>query len=389
MDFETIRHKDEQYIEPIYARFQVGIAYGKGATLTDFAGREYIDFTSGIGVNIFGMNDEVWKEAVIAQLNKVQHACNLYYTQPQTELAELLCQKSGAKKVCFSNSGAEANECAIKAARKYNADKYGEGRRYEILVLNGSFHGRTMATLSATAQPAFHKYFTPFLDGFPSFDPDWQSFSAAVTDKTGAVMMELVQGESGVTLLDFDFVRKVEEYCKAHDILFIVDEVQTGNGRTGKMYSYQQFGVQPDIVTTAKGLGGGLPIGACLFFDKTEFVFHYGDHGSTFAGNPVCCAGGAAIVKRLDEDLFAEVTRKGWHIYTEMNKLSKVSKVSGMGMMIGIKTDKPARAVAERCIEKGLFVLTAHDKIRLLPPLNITDEELEKGLKILREVIEE
>ena len=389
MDFETIKHKDDEYIEPIYARFQVGIAYGKGATLTDFSGREYLDFTSGIGVNIFGMNDEAWKEAVTKQLNQVQHACNLYYTQPQTELAELLCQKSGARKVCFSNSGAEANECAIKAARKYNADKYGEGKRYEILVLNGSFHGRTLATLSATAQPAFHKYFSPFLEGFPSFDPDYDSFLSAVTDKTGGVMMELVQGESGVNLLDFGFVRQVEEYCKAHDILFIVDEVQTGNGRTGKMYAYQQFGVQPDLVTTAKGLGGGLPIGACLFFDKTEHVFHYGDHGSTFAGNPVCCAGGAAIVKRLDDELFGEVTRKGWHIYTEMNKLSKVSKVSGMGMMIGIKTDKPAREVAERCIEKGLFVLTAHDKVRLLPPLNITEEELEKGLHILREVIEE
>ncbi len=390
MDFETIKNKDNEYIEPTYARFQVGIESGFGATIKDFSGKEYIDFTSGIGVNAFGMNDEEWKRAVTAQICKVQHACNLYYTEPQTELAELLCAKSGAKKVCFSNSGAEANECAIKAARKYNSDKYGEGNRYEILVLNNSFHGRTLAALSATAQPAFHRHFAPFVAGFPSCDAnDYEGFLAAVTPKTGAVMMELIQGESGVRPLEKDFVQKVEKYCKEKDILLIVDEVQTGNGRTGKMYCYQNYGVSPDIVTTAKGLGGGLPIGACLFFEKTEFVFSYGDHGSTFAGNPVCCAGGASIVKRMDENLFVSVNKKGKYITEEIKKFKNVSAVSGMGLMIGVQTNKNAKEIVQKCIQKGLFVLTAHERVRLLPPLNISDAEIEKGLKILKEVIEE
>lgn len=390
MDFQTIKNKDIEYIEPTYARFQVGIESGNGATLTDFSGKEYIDFTSGIGVNAFGMNDEEWKKAISEQTGKVQHACNLYYTQPQVELAELLCEKSGAKKVCFSNSGAEANECAIKAARKYNSDKYGEGKRYEILVLNNSFHGRTIATLSATAQPAFHKHFTPFVEGFPACDAnDYQSFLNAVTEKTGAVMMELIQGESGVKVLDKEFVCRVADYCKQRDILLIIDEVQTGNGRTGKMYCFQHYGVQPDLVTTAKGLGGGLPIGACMFFEKTEFVFHYGDHGSTFAGNPVCCAGGVSIVKRLNDEMMNEVTEKGKRFIEEIRSMKNVSDVSGMGLMIGIQTNKNAKEIAQKCIEKGLFVLTAHEKVRLLPPLNISDTEIEKGLKILKEVIEE
>ena len=389
MDFQTVKQKDEQYIEHTYNRFQVGIKEGNGATLTDFSDKTYIDFTSGIGVNAFGMNDEEWKTAVTAQISKVQHACNLYYTQPQVELAELLCQKSCAKKVCFSNSGAEANECAIKAARKYNADKYGDGNRYEIIVLNNSFHGRTLATLSATAQDSFHKYFTPFVEGFPSVDADdFDGFLNAVTPKTGAVLMELVQGESGVRPLDKEFVKKVEKYCKEQDILLIVDEVQTGNGRTGSMYCYQNYGIAPDLVSTAKGLGGGLPIGACLFFEKTEFVFSYGDHGSTFAGNPVACAAGVSVVKRLNQELFDEVKRKGEYIVNALKNTKNVLGVSGMGLMIGIQTNKPARSVVQQCIEKGLFVLTAHDRVRLLPPLNITEAELEKGLKILMEIIE-
>lgn len=388
-DFEKIKKADETYIEPTYARFPIALKSGRGATLCDVEGKEYIDFTSGIGVNIFGVNDEAWKAAVKGQIDCLQHACNLYYTQPQTVLAELLCEKSGAKKVFFANSGAEANECAIKAARKYNADRYGEGVRSEIVVLNDGFHGRTMATLSATAQPQFHKHFAPFLDGFPSCEPTMESFLSVAGEKTGAVMMELIQGESGVRLLDADFVHAVARYCKEKDILFIVDEVQTGNGRTGKMYAYQQFGLSPDIVTTAKGLGGGLPIGACLFFDKTENVLSRGDHGSTFGGNPVCAAGAVSIVERLDEELFGEVTRKGWHLYSALKGTKNVQKVSGMGLMIGIKTIKPARAVAEECLKRGLLVLTAHDKVRLLPPLNIGEEEIEKGLKILKEVIEE
>lgn len=388
--FESIREKDDAYIEHTYGRFPVAFESGEGPILRDYAGREYIDFTSGIGVNIFGIADPEWKAAVTEQLGKLQHTSNLYYTKPQTELAQLLCEKSGASRVCFQNSGAEANECAIKAARKYNSDRYGEGKRYEILVLENSFHGRTVTTLSATAQPAFHRHFNPFTEGFRSFPADdFGAFERTVSEKTGAVMMELVQGESGVRLLDPGFIVQVAEYCREHDILLIVDEVQTGNGRSGWMYSYQAFGLRPDLVTTAKGLGGGLPIGACLFFEKTRDVFAPGDHGSTFAGNPVCCAGAVSVVRRIDADLLEGVNRKGWRLYAEIGKLRNVEKVSGMGMMIGIKTAKPARAVADRCLEMGLLVLTAHDRVRLLPPLNIDDGTLGKGLNILKEAIEE
>lgn len=258
MNFTEIEREDKEYISPTYNRFPMAIESGYGATITSSEGKKYIDFTSGIGVNIFGMNDKLWKEAVIAQLNKVQHACNLYYTQPQVELARLLCEKSGAEKVFFGNSGAEANECAIKAARKYSAMKYGDNRRYEIVTLENSFHGRTLATLAATGQDAFHKYFGPFPEGFSYAKPDFESVKEKITDKTCAVMMELIQGESGVHKLDENFVRQTIEYCQANDILFIVDEVQTGNGRTGYMYSYQGYGITPDIVTTAKGLGGGM-----------------------------------------------------------------------------------------------------------------------------------
>ncbi|MBP5242609.1 MAG: aspartate aminotransferase family protein [Clostridia bacterium] len=388
MNFEQIKNKDDEYIASTYARFQVALESGRGATLYGVDGKGYIDFTSGIGVNIFGVNDEEWKEAVTAQIGKIQHACNLYYTEPQTELAELLCQKSGAKKVFLSNSGAEANECAIKAARKYNSDKYGEGKRYEILVLNNSFHGRTLTTLSATAQPAFHKHFAPFVEGFPSCDVNFDSFLSSVTEKTGAVMMELIQGESGVNPLPRDFVEKVANYCKQHDILLIIDEVQTGNGRTGYMYAYQAYGIEPDLATTAKGLGGGLPIGACMFFEKTKDVFHFGDHGSTFGGNPVCSAGALSVVKRLDEKCFEAVSQKGWFISDAVSKFKGVKGVTGMGLMIGIQTEKPAKQIAAECIEKGLIVLTAHDRVRLLPPLTISQAEIEKGLKILKEVIE-
>ena len=357
MKFEEIKQRDKEYIEPVFNRFQVAIESGKNATLKDFDGKEYIDFTSGIGVNALGINDEEWKNAVIDQLGNIQHACNLYYTEPQTELAKLICQKSGAKKVCYANSGAEANECAIKAIRKYNSDKYGDGNRYEIVVLNNSFHGRTLATLTATAQPAFHKYFTPFVEGFPSCNAnDFDDFLNAVTEKTGGVMMELIQGESGVNVLDAEFVKKVEHYCKEHDILLCIDEVQTGNGRTGKAYCFQNYGISPDLVTTAKGLGGGLPIGACLFFDKTEFVYSYGDHGSTFIGNPVICAGGIAIMRRLSDKFLQEVNEKGDYITEEVRKFKGVQSVSGMGLMIGIKTDKDAKQIAIECIEKGLFV---------------------------------
>ncbi len=389
MNFEQIKEKDGKYIANTYSRFTLAIESGNGSTFKSVDGKEYIDFTSGIGVNIFGVNDGEWKSAVVEQLNNVQHACNLYYTKPQTELAEELCLRTGAKKVFFGNSGAEANECAIKCARKYNSDKYGEEKRYEIIVLKNSFHGRTLATLSATAQDAFHKHFGPFVDGFKEIDDDFESFKSAVSEKTGAVMLELIQGESGVHVSDKNFIKKVYEFCKLYDIIFIVDEVQTGNGRTGKLYAYENYGVVPDIVTTAKGLGGGLPIGVCLLFDKTEKVLSFGDHGTTFGGNPVATAGALNIVKRIDEKLLNSVVEKGEFVKNELSGVNNVIEVTGMGLMIGIKTSKNSKDIANKCLEKGLMVLTAHDRVRLLPPLNITKEELKKGINILKEVISE
>lgn len=390
MDFEKIEKKDKKYIAPTYNRFALAIESGEGATVTDASGRKYVDFTSGIGVNIFGMNDEAWKEAVTEQIGKVQHACNLYYTQPQTELAERLCKKSGAKKVFFGNSGAEANECAIKAARKYSALKYGDNKRYEIVTLTDSFHGRTLATLAATGQDAFHKYFGPFPAGFSYAKPDFESLKSKITEKTCAVMLELIQGESGVHVLDKSFVRQTIEFCQANDILVIIDEVQTGNGRTGYMYSYQAYGIMPDIVTTAKGLGGGLPIGACLLFEKAAAVFSCGDHGTTFGGNPAICAGALNVVKRLTEELFLEVRAKGEYLRTFISKMKGVEAVTGMGLMLGVavRSEKSARRLAEECLEKGLMILTAHDRLRLLPPLNITKAEMNEGLEILNGVLE-
>ena len=389
MKFEQIKQMDTAHIASTYRRFSVALECGEGATLTDTDGKQYVDFSSGIAVNIFGINDETWKNAVIAQLNKVQHTCNLYYTEPQVRLAELLCEKSGARKVFFANSGAEANECALKAARKYSFDKYGPDR-YEIVTLENGFHGRTLATLAATGQEEFHKYFGPVPGGFVYARPDFESVKEKITDKTCAVMMELIQGESGVHVLDKNFVRQITEYCQARDILVIIDEVQTGNGRTGYMYAYQGYGIMPDIITTAKGLGGGLPIGACLLFEKTKDAFGYGDNGSTFGGNPVACAGAVSIVERLNEELFLEVRAKGEYLRTFLSKMPGVEEVTGLGLMIGVRTNGKAsvREIAEKCVEKGLLVLTAHDRLRLLPPLTIKKTEMDEGLKILNEVME-
>ncbi len=384
MNKEQIFSDDKEYVAPTYARFKVAFEKGEGSRLYDTDGKEYLDCAAGIGVNIFGVGDDVWKEAVISQLNKVQHTSNLYYTAPQAELARLLCLKTGAKKVFFGNSGAEANECAIKAARKYGNTKYG---RNEIITLKNSFHGRTIATLTATGQDEFHKDFDPFLGAFRYAEPDMDGILKCYTDKTCAVMVECVQGESGVNVLDFGFLQELESFCRSRDILLICDEVQCGNGRTGRMYAYEHAGIHPDIVTTAKGLGGGLPIGACLLFDKCANVFTYGDHGSTFGGNPVACAGAVSIVKRLTDDLFMEVQGKGAYLKAHLSRIKNVRDVTGLGLMIGILTDKPAREVAEQCLEKGLIVLTAHNKVRLLPPLNISKDEMEQALKILNEVI--
>lgn len=389
MNFQDVKNKDTQFIAPTYNRFAVAISKGVGSTFTDVEGKKYIDFTSGIGVNAFGVNDEIWKNAVIEQIDSVQHACNLYYTLPQVRLAELLCEKSGAKKVFFGNSGAEANECAIKVARKYSALKYGDEKRYEIITLKNSFHGRTLATLTATGQDNFHKYFGPFLEGFVYAEPNFESVKERVTDKTCAVMLELIQGESGVNVLDKNFVTELEKYCKEKDVLLIVDEVQTGNGRTGSVYAFQNFEIQPDILTTAKGLGGGLPIGACLLFDKTETVFSFGDHGTTYGGNPVACAGAVSVIERLTDELMEEVRQKGEYIRKKIAEFPTVESVDGMGLMIGVrlKGEKTSREVAEECLKNGLLVLTAHEKVRLLPPLNITKREIDEGLKVLEGVL--
>ena len=387
MDKENIIADDGEYIANTYARYKVAFKSGNGALLYDFDGKEYIDCATGIGVNIFGVNDAEWKNAVKNQLDSIQHVCNLYYSQPQTLLAKALCKKTGARKVFFGNSGAEANECAIKAARKYGNTRY--GNRNEIITLKNSFHGRTIATITATGQDGFHKYFNPFLEGFKYAEPTMDGIIKRYTDKTCAVMVEVIQGESGVNVLNVDFLRELESFCRKHDILLICDEVQSGNGRTGYLYAYQAAGITPDIVTTAKGLGGGLPIGACLMFGKCGDIFGAGDHGTTFGGNPVVCAGALNIIERLTPDLLLEVQGKGAYFKQNLQHIINVIGVSGLGLMIGISTTKPARDIAARCLQKGLVVLTAHENVRLLPPLNITKEQINTSLKILNEVISE
>ena len=368
-----------------FSRFPVAIDRGEGATLYDTEGKRYVDFGSGIAVNIFGANDEKWKEAVIGQLSRIQHVSNYYYSEPQLDLAELLCFRTGAKRVFFANSGAEANECALKAARKYSFDKYGEGRK-KIISLNGSFHGRTLFTLTATGQQAFHRFFGPFVPEVVSVDANMQAVEKE-SENACAVIIECVQGESGVEALDKGFVRALRTFCDEHDILLICDEVQSGNGRTGKLYAYEHYGITPDIMTTAKGLGGGLPIGACLFFEKTEHTLKPGDHGSTFGGNPVCCAGAVSIVSRLTEDFLLEVQGKAEYLRAKLKGFDGVRRVTGLGLMIGLEVEKPAKEIAQNCLKRGLLVLTAHEKVRIVPPLNITKTEMDEGLTILREVL--
>jgi len=386
MNLSDIRRLDGAYMAETFSRFPVAIDHGQGATLYDTEGKKYVDFGAGIAVNIFGANDEMWKQAVIEQLNKIQHVSNLYYCEPQVKLAELLCDKSGAKRVFFANSGAEANECALKAARKYSFCKYGAGRS-KIVSLKNSFHGRTLFTLTATGQDEFHKYFAPFVEDVDYSVPNMKEMRRVADNRTCAVIIECVQGESGVEALDQDFVRDLRAYCTERDILLICDEVQCGNGRTGKLFAYEHYGITPDIVTTAKGLGGGLPLGACLFFDKTEHTLQPGDHGSTFGGNPVCCAGAISVVERLDRDFLFEVQGKSEYMRAKLKGFNGVKRVSGLGLMIGLETEESAKKVAQKCLEKGLLVLTAHQKVRLVPPLNITKTEIDEGLTILREVL--
>ncbi len=388
MDFQTAKQQDDAYIIHSYQRYPLLLTKGQGATVTDDSGKQYIDFTSGIGVNVFGFCDTQWINAVTAQLGKLQHTSNLYYTQPCIEAAALLCEKSGMKKVFFANSGAEANEGAIKAARKYSFLQYGKGRN-TIVALENSFHGRTMAALSATGQEAYHNFFFPFVEGFVFAKAnDMDDTLAKLTEDVCAVMLETVQGEGGVFALHPEYIKAVAQACKEKDILLIVDEVQTGIGRTGSFFSYQQFGIQPDLVSCAKGLGGGLPIGAVLFGEKTAEVFAFGDHGSTFGGNPVVCAGAVDILKRLDDLFLQEVQNKGKQCKEAISKMPHVTAVSGLGMMLGISLDMDSKPVIEKLMEHGLLVLSAKTKIRLLPPLCISQQELQAGLQILQDVLE-
>ncbi|MBO4869477.1 MAG: acetylornithine/succinylornithine family transaminase [Clostridia bacterium] len=382
-----LKELDGKYIAGTYKRFPVLAVSGKGSVITDETGKQYIDMGSGIGVTAFGIADDVWRKAVIDQIGRIQHASNLYYTEPCIKLAQMLCEKTGMKKVFFSNSGAEANECAIKAARKYASDKYG-AERCVIATLHNSFHGRTLTTLAATGQEHYHELFTPLTEGFVSFDAGDLSVPEKLCGegKLAAVMIECIQGEGGVIPLEAGFVKALAAFCEKNDVLLIVDEVQTGNGRTGKLYAYMNYGVTPDIVSTAKGLGGGLPIGAALLGQKCENVFSYGDHGSTFGGNPVSCAAALSVLSRLDDEFLAEVCRKSAYVFEALRGAPGVEDVVGMGLMIGIKTKKPAAQVVKECLEKGVLCLTAKDKVRLLPALNIDDGVLKKAVGIIKEV---
>lgn len=383
MKFNELKKEDKKYVANTYNRFDLGIKTGIGSKFIDFDGKEYIDFTGGIGVNVFGATDQIWKEAITKQINLLQHTSNLFYTEPCVRLAKLLCEKTKMDKAFFCNSGAEANEGAIKAARKYKKDKY------EIITLKNSFHGRTMATMSATGQDSFHKNYEPFLEGFKYATPNViEDLDKLLTNKTCAVMIEVIQGEGGVVPLDKEYCLSVQEFCIKHDLLFIVDEVQSGNGRCGYFYAYMAYGLKPNIVTTAKGLGGGLPIGAIIFDIKTSFIFGYSDHASTFGGNPVVAAGAASIISRIDEELLLEVKRKGQMIKDIVMTFKNVNRVDGLGLMLGIVTTKNALDVVKECIIKGALFLTAKEKIRLLPSLLITDDEIKQGLAILKEVIE-
>lgn len=382
----NIQDIDKQYVANTYNRFPVQIVSGKGAVLIGENGKKYIDLGSGIAVNTFGMADDIWIKAVTDQLVQCQHTSNLYYTEPCAILAKMLCEKTGMKKVFFSNSGAEANECAIKAARKYAARKKG-GDCYEILTLWNSFHGRTLTTLAATGQDHFHQDFQPLTPGFVHAKAnDLEGVREKLrSHKIAAIMVEIVQGEGGVNPLTHSFVHGLAEIAREEDILLICDEVQTGNGRTGRLYGYMHYGITPDIVSTAKGLCGGLPLGATMLGEKVQDVFTYGDHGSTFGGNPVCCAGAISTLNRLDETLLNQVQEKSRYIVETLTGKPGIKSVTGLGLMLGIETEKNAGEVINACMEQGVLVLSAHGKVRILPPLNIPMDLLKKAIAVVAE----
>ena len=376
---------DNQYVASTYKRFPIEIVSGKGSLVKDVNGKEYIDMGSGIAVTSFGVADDEWIAAVEKQIHNVQHMSNLFYTAPCANLAKALCDKTGMSKVFFSNSGAEANECAIKVARKWAAEHKGPACS-TIVTLEQSFHGRTLTTLAATGQNHFHELFQPLTPGFASFPAgDMDALKKLCANGTvAAVLIEMVQGEGGVIALDPDFVKELAAFLKEQDILLMVDEVQTGNGRTGTMYAYMQYGLQPDVVSTAKGLAGGLPMGATLMSEKVKDVLSYGDHGSTFGGNPIAAAAALSIVERLTDDFLAEVTRKSQLIRSLLEGAPGIESISGLGLMIGLKTTKPAAEVLAACRENGVLCLTAKDKVRLLPALNIPDELLIRACDVIK-----
>lgn len=387
----SITEIDKQYIANTYARFPVELVSGKGAILKDADGKEYIDLGAGIAVNVFGVADDEWLKAVTAQLSTLTHTSNLYFTEPCARLAQMLCERTGMKKAFFGNSGAEANECAIKVARRYAFDKYGDESHSTIITLKNSFHGRTIATLTATGQDGYHTHFGPFVEGFVYAEANNLDDVKRLADENNcvAVMMELVQGEGGVCKLDEDFVKGVKTLADEKEMLVIIDEVQTGNGRTGSLYAFQQYGFMPDIVTTAKGIGGGLPIGIAMLGEKVQDVLIPGSHGTTFGGNPVCCAGACNILSRIDDELLNDVKAKSEYIFEELGNAQGVKSVSGLGLMIGIETEKSAKDIVNACLEKGVLVLTAKTKVRLLPPLNIGWDDLKRAIAILKETIAE
>ena len=390
MNLDELKALDQSYVMPTYARFPVAVDHGKGATLYSPDGKEYIDFTSGIGVNSVGYANETWIKAVTEQAGKLAHISNLFYSEPYAKLAKVLCERSGMSDVFFANSGAEANEGLIKLARKYSFDKYGKGRG-TVITLRNSFHGRTMNTLTATGQDVFHNYFFPFPDGFRYAEPSVDGVESVAGHDVCAVMLELVQGEGGVMPMEQEFVHDLAVLCAERDWLLLVDEVQTGIGRTGTLFAFQQYGILPDAVSFAKGIGGGLPLGGFLASEKCRDVLTAGTHGSTFGGNPICCAGGLAVLDILNEDLLASVKEKGRYLRNaiEAMELPCLGATRGLGLMIGIDVtgEHTNKELAAKLVENGLLVLTAGPGLRLLPPLVITKEEMDRGLAILRKTL--
>lgn len=391
MTLEELKANDQRYVQQTYARFPVAMDHGRGAVLWDVEGREYIDFTSGIGVNALGYGDPDWARAVAEQAQRLGHVSNLFYSRPYIDLARRLCQRSGMAAAFFANSGAEANEGAIKAARKYSFDKYGKGRG-TILTLFNSFHGRTVTTLSATGQDVFHQYFFPFNDGFRHAEPTMLGVEAVAGHDVCAVMLELIQGEGGVYPMERTFIHDLAVLCAERDWLLIIDEVQTGIGRTGSLFCYQQYGVKPDIVSFAKGIGGGLPLGGFLVNERCRGVLTPGTHATTFGGNPICAAAGCVVLDKLNDDVLESVKEKGLYLRAGIESLALpcLGDTRGMGLMLGVEV-RPGydnRQLAARLIEGGLLVLTAGPALRLLPPLTITRQELDRGLAILKAVLE-